>query len=185
MAGIERSHQVSLTDENTDQGPKARGEGEARPRPVPDPELGTPPSNTGVNSGKWCESGATMAPWPQISDSLLSSIPSPAPTATGLESALIPSSVSPWTPISEALAPPQTPLLPSSLWPLHHSRKSPQPSEWPTYAVSLQGPFMVLPNPDPFILAQRRRLSSEKTLSIGLPSGRPQTPAPDPQRGAA
>lgn len=42
MAAIERSHLVSLTDENTDQGPKARGEGEARPRPVPEPELGTP-----------------------------------------------------------------------------------------------------------------------------------------------
>jgi hypothetical protein len=185
MAAIERSHLVSLTDENTDQGPKARGEGEARPRPVPEPELGTPPSNTGVNSGKWCESGATMAPWPQISDFLPSSIPSPAPTATGSESASIPSSVSPWTPISEGLRPPQSPLLPSSLWPLYHSRKSPQLSEWPTYAVSLQGPFMVLPTPDPFIPARRRRLSSEKTTSIGLPSGRLQTPTPDPQRGVA
>lgn len=182
MAAIERSHLVSF-----DQVPGSAGTAlacDGLPA-APAPDLDTPPSNTGVNNGKWCEIGATMAPWPPISDSLLPSIHSPAPTASGSESALIRSSVSPWTPISEGLRPPQNPLLPSSLLPLHNSRKSPQPSEWPTYAVSLQGPFLVQSNPGPFILAQRPPRSSARTSSIGSPSGKPQTPAPDRIGGAA
>ncbi|WP_366946011.1 VC1465 family Xer recombination activation factor [Polaromonas sp.] len=178
-ACMDASYAVSL---NQVPGQEARAARDDAVAPGPAPELATPPSNTGVNDGKWCESGATMAPWPQISDSLLPSIPSPAPTASGSELASIPSSVSPWTPISEGLRPPQTPLLPSSLWPLHHSRKSLQGSKWPSYAVSLQGPFQL---PSPSTPAPRLDPSSFTTTASSLRRGRPLTPAPDPLRGAA
>ncbi len=174
MAAIERSHLVSF-DQVPGPGALDGGEASAKPGPAPVPD--TPPSNTGVDNGKWCESGAIMAPWPQISDSLLLSIPSPAPTASGSGSASIPSSVSPWTPISEGLNPPQTPLLPSSLWPLHHSRKSPQLSEWPTYAVSLHGPVLVQTSPS--IQAQKLARASFEAIRSSSKPGRPLTPASD------
>ncbi len=146
------------------------------------PKTDTPPSNTGVNDGKWCESGAIMAPWPPISDSLLPSIPSPASTANGSESASIRSLVSPSTPTCEAPKPPQTRRLPPSLWPLNHSRQSLPQSDWPTFAVSLQGPFRLppsprtpAPRPDPPSFAATRRPSTP---------GRPQTPKADSAGGA-
>jgi len=179
MAAIERSHLVSLNDEN---GPEARAARNDAGALGSGPDLDTPPSNTGVNNGKWCESGATMAPWPQISDSLLPSIPSPAPTASGSASALIPSLVSPSTPISEGLKRPPIPPLPSSLLRLYHSRKGPQPSEWPTYAVSLQGPFLVQPNQ--FTLAPKLAQASYAPTRSSSRPGRLQTPAPDLLGGA-
>ncbi|OYZ83913.1 MAG: hypothetical protein B7Y03_06600 [Polaromonas sp. 24-62-144] len=83
----------------------------------------TPPSNTGVNEGRWCESGAIMAPWPQISDCLLPFNPEPAATAMRSESASIPWSASPSISTSEPRMSPQSPPRRGNLSLQSHSLK--------------------------------------------------------------
>lgn len=144
-----------------------------------EPGWTTPPSNTGVNAGKWGQGGAIMGPWHSTSDSPPPSISRPAPTANGSESASIRSLGSPSMPTCGLLSPPEAHLSSPNLSRPHHSLRSPPPSAWLTCAW--RGPLRLSPSPS--IPAPRPDLLSSTRTTPALPSGGRPTPRADATGG--